>query len=178
VEGWSASSAIRYGQVEVVKKLGINSQRMMSRLLDQHFIYPKPELIELLIRKGADVSRVSQKPIEAVISSFCWSLDSTFPLNPTRTEEALRCMELLGANGLRWVPTDRWRISRFRKTLNRVSSYQAIQHLQRIAKSGIMDQSMFTELMRTPKMNEILRETYPGVAELRRFAGHADARKT
>jgi hypothetical protein len=37
---------------------------------------------------------------------------------------------------------------------------------------------MFTELMRTPKMNEILRETYPGVAELRRFAGHTDARKT
>jgi hypothetical protein len=171
-EETALSAAILYGRVEIVKKMGVNRERDdMTSLLDQHFIYPKPELIELLLRKGADVTRVSQEPIESIISSFCWSRDTTFSLNPTGTEEALRCMELLGPNGLRWAPTDRWRITRLRKTLSRISSYQAIQYLQRIAKSGVMDQPMFTELMRTPKMKEILRETYPGVVELRRFAG-------
>jgi hypothetical protein len=48
-------------------------------------------------------------------------------------------MELLGANELRWAPKDSWRITRLRRTLGRISRYQAIQHLQRIAKSGLID---------------------------------------
>jgi hypothetical protein len=124
-EETALNAAILYGRVEIVEKMEVKPERdNVTALLDQHFIYPKPELIELLLSKGADMAHVSQ-PIESVISSFCWSQDPTFSLNPTRAEEALRCMELLGANGLRWAPTDGWRITRLRKTLSRISSYRA-----------------------------------------------------
>lgn len=164
--------AIRYGQVEVVKKIGIDPRRDdVTKLFDQHFIYPKSELIELLINKGADAARASQEPIESVFSSFHWSLDTALPNNPMRTQEALRCMEILASHGVRWSPAERNRVTWLRQTLSRISHYQAIQHLQCIASSGIMDQPMFVELMRTPKMREILREPYQGVRELRCLAG-------
>lgn len=80
-------------------------------------------------------------------------------------------MEILGSHGARWVPQKEYEIRWLRRTLMRISRYQAVEHLQRIANSGIMDQATFTELMRTPKMRQILKEPYPGVVELRRFAG-------
>jgi hypothetical protein len=78
-------------------------------------------------------------------------------------------MEVLGLHGLRWSFPDKYRLFRLRRTLGRIRPSEAIRHLQRIANSGIMDQSLFKELMRTPKMKEILNVAYPGVAELRRF---------
>ena len=49
------NAAILYGRFEVVKKIGLDSARdNFSELLDQHFIYPDHEIIELLItaRRG------------------------------------------------------------------------------------------------------------------------------
>jgi hypothetical protein len=166
------NAAIRYGRVEIVKKIGLDSVRDdVTHLLDQYFIQPKPEIIELLITAGADVSNLSPNVIDSVFSSFEWSLDTNLIENPTRTEEALRCMEVLGSNGVHWNLPDKYRLFRLRRTLCRLAPYPALSYVQRIANSKIMEQPVFEELMRTPKMRQILEHSYPGVADLRRYAG-------
>lgn len=93
-----------------------------------------------------------------------------------RIEDALRCIEVLAANGARWRPTDPYRVSCLRRALVKVPAYDAIQHLQRITRGGAIEQAMFQELMRTPRMKEILRQTYPGVIRLREHAGYVGSR--
>jgi hypothetical protein len=146
--------AIRYGRVEIVKKIGLDPGRDdATRLLNQYFIQPKPEIIELLITSGADVSNLSPHVIDSVFSCFEWSLDTTLVENPTRTEEALRCMEILGSNGVHWTVPDRYRLFRLRRTLARLAPYIALGYLQRIANSRIMEQPVLEELIRAAKTN-------------------------
>jgi hypothetical protein len=80
-------------------------------------------------------------------------------------------MEILGSLGVCLRLPLKYRLFRLRKTLASIAPCQAIRHLQRIANSRIMEPDVFKELMRTPKMKEILKQPYPGVADLRRHAG-------
>jgi hypothetical protein len=134
-------------------------------------------VIELLINKGADVKNLCSEVVESVFSDFEWSLDPLMGRDWSRTEAALRCMEILAANGARWAPQDPYRVSCLRRTLAKTAPYDAIRHLGRIVKSGIVEQSVFKDLMRTPKMKQILKESYQGVCELRCLAGQTGARR-
>jgi hypothetical protein len=51
-----------------------------------------------------------------------------------------------------------------------------IQHLQRIIESGAIEELFFQDLMRTPRMKEILKQAYPGVINLREYAGYTGSR--
>lgn len=42
--------------------------------------------------------------------------------------------------------------------------------------AGAIEQPVFQELMRTPRMKEILKQTYPSVIKLREYAGFAGPR--
>jgi hypothetical protein len=108
-------------------------------------------------------------------SSFEWSLDSTFR-DYSRCEDALRCIEILAANGARWNPSDPYRISCFRRAIAKAPACDAIRHLERIVKAGAIEQPVFQDLMRTPRMKEILKQTYPGVIKLREYAGFVGSR--
>ena len=164
--------AIRYGRVEIVKKIGLDAQRDdLTKLLNQYFIQAKPEMIELLIKAGADVTSVNSDVIDSVFCSFRWGLEAGFMGDPVRTEEALRCMEILGSHGVHWNCQDKYRLLRLRRTLARIRPYEAIRYLQRIANSKIIQQAVFKELMRTPRMQEILKHSYPGAVEIRRHTG-------
>jgi Ankyrin repeats (3 copies) len=166
------NAAIRYGRVEIVKKIRLDPLRDdHTRLLNQYFIRPNPKIIELLIKAGADVANLDPDVTESVFCSFECCLVTSLDDDETCTEEALRCMEILGANGVRWYSPDKHELSRLRRALAGISPHAAIQHLQKIANSGIMEQSVFSELMRTPKMKEILKQSSPEVVELRRYAG-------
>ncbi len=80
-EDTALNEAVRLGKVEVVKKIGIDTDRdNVGFLFDQHFICPKPELIDLLINKGVRVGAAGQQPIESVFFSFIWSLDTALPV--------------------------------------------------------------------------------------------------
>ena len=165
------NEAIRYGHVEIVKKMRVDAScDDVTQLLNQYFIRPNPDVIELLISKGADVHSLGSDVIESVFSEFEWSLDPLMGRDWSRTEAALRCMEILAANGARWAPQDPYRVRCLRRSLGKTAPYDAIRHLGRIVKSGVIEQSMFKDLMRTPKMKEILKQPYSGVTELRRFA--------
>ena len=83
---------------------------------------------------------------------------------------------ILAANGARWHPNDPYRIGCFRRGISKAPAYEAIQYLLRIMNAQAIEQPVFQELMRTPRMKEILKQTYPGVIKLREYAGFAGSR--
>ncbi len=167
-------AAVRRGQFDVVKKIGIDPARDdLTALINEYCFWPNPELLEFLIKLGADVRKPAgeDSAMRWAFSSFEWSLDSLFR-DHSRTEAALRCIEILAANGGRWQPNDPCRISCFRRAIAKAPAYDAIRHLERIIKAGAIEQPFFQDLMRTPRMKEILSQTYPGVIKLREYAGY------
>jgi len=164
--------AIRYGGVEIVKKIGLDPQRDdVTWLLNQYFIPAKPEIIEFLIKAGADVTAIDSDVVDSVFCSFRWGLETGFMGDPVRTEEALRCMEILGSHGVRWSGQDKYRLLRLRRTLARIRPSEAIRYLQRITNSKIIEPAVLKEVMRTPRLQEILKHPFPGAVEVRRHAG-------
>ena len=171
-------AAVRRGQFDVVKKIGIDPARDdVTALINEYCFWPNPELLEFLIKLGADARKAAgeENAMRWAFSSFEWSLDSLFR-DYSRTEAALRCIEILAVNGARWQPHDPYRISCLRRALVKAPAHDSIQHLVRIINAGAIEQEMFKELMRTPRMKEILKQTYPGVIKLREYAGFAGSR--
>jgi hypothetical protein len=171
-------AAVRRGQFDVVKKIGIDPARDdVTALINEYCFWPNPQLLEFLIKLGADVRKPAgeDNAMRWAFSSFEWSLDSLFR-DYSRTDAALRCIEILAANGARWHPTDPYRVSCFRRAIAKAPAYDAIRHLERIIKAGAIEQPVFKELMRTPRMKEILKQTYPGVIKLREYAGYTGSR--
>ena len=106
-------------------------------------------------------------------SSFEWSID---PLTRdySRTEAALRSIEILAAHGARWQPEDTYRVTCLRRHLAKADRYEVIRHLLRIVRSGAIEPLLFKEVMRTPRMKDIMKQTkqtYPGVVTIREYAG-------
>ena len=171
-------AAVRRGQFDVVKKIGIDLARDdVTALINEYCFWPNPELLEFLIKLGADVRKGAgeDNAMRWAFFSFEWSLDSLFR-DYSRTEAALRCIEILAANGARWHPDDPYRISCFRRAIAKAPAYDAIRHLERIIKAGAIEPEMFKDLMRTPRMKEILKQTYSGVIKLREYAGYSGSR--
>jgi len=48
--------------------------------------------------------------------------------------------------------------------------------LERIVKTGAIEKPTFQELMRTPRMKQLLKQSYPGVMKLREYAGYIGSR--
>jgi hypothetical protein len=171
-------AAVRRGQFEVVKKIGIDPARDdVTALINEYCFWPNPELLEFLIKLGADVRKAAgeDNAMHWAFSSFEWSLDSFFR-DYSRTDATLRCIEILAANGARWHPNDLYRVSYFRRAIAKAPAYDAIRHLERIIKAGAIEQPFFQEVMRTPRMKEILKQTYAGVIKLREYAGYTGSR--
>jgi hypothetical protein len=171
-------AAVRRGQFGVVKKIGIDPTRdNVTELLNQHCFCPNPKLTEMFIGLGADVRRRTgeKSAIHSAFSSFEWSLDPYFR-NYSRCEDALRCMEILAVHGARWWPKTSYAISCFRRAITKAPAYDAIRYLLRIMNAGAIEQPLFREVMRTPRMKEILKQTFPGVIKLREYAGYTGSR--
>ena len=169
---------MRRGQFDVVKRIGIGPTRDdVTALINEYCFWPNPALLEFLVKLGADVRNTAgdNSAMGWAFSSFEWSLDSLLR-DYSRTDAALRCTEILTANGARWHPNDPYRISCFRRAIAKTPVYDAIRHLERIVKTGAIEQPFFQDLMRTPRMKEILRQTYPGVIKLREYAGYTGSR--
>lgn len=171
-------AAVRRGQFDVVKKIGIDPARDdVTALINEYCFWPNPQLLEFLIKLGADVRNAAgeKSAMYSAFSAFEWSLDSAFR-SYSRCEDALRCIEILAANGARWHPDNPYRLSCLRRAIAKAPAYDAIRHLERIIKAGAIEQPVFQELMRTPRMKEILKQTYPGVIKLREYAGYTGSR--
>jgi hypothetical protein len=60
---------------------------------------------------------------------------------------------------------------RLRKNLARASTYESIQALKRIIDCGAVEQPVFADLMRTPRMREPLSQWSPDIISVRSYAG-------
>lgn len=88
-------AAVRRGQIDVVKRIGIDPTRDdVTALINEYCFWPNPELLEFLIKLGADVRNAAgeNSAMHWAFSSFEWSLDSLFR-DYSRTEAVLRCIE-------------------------------------------------------------------------------------
>lgn len=172
-------AAVQRGQFEIIKRIKIDPARdNVTALANAYCFWPNPKLIEMFIKLGADV-RNEHGAINSAISAFEWSLDSIFR-SYSRTEDMLRCIEVLAANGARWKPQEPDQFRYFRRALTKVEPYDAIRYLQRIVSAGAIEPAVFQELMRTPRMKDILKQSYPGTIKLREHAGYtgSSARKS
>ena len=85
-------------------------------------------------------------------------------------------MEILAAHSARWKPKNGYAFSCLRRSLAKLDVSDAIHYLQPIVKTGAVDHPLFQELMRTPRMKDLLKQSYPGVMKLREFAGYVGSR--
>lgn len=170
--------AVVHGQAEVVRKFKVDpSQDNVTDLLCQCWLMPNPDVIQLLLRHGGDpTARVGERtPMEATIDALSFSLDLTFAFsswNGSRREKALATIEILAAAGARWSPVDSRLISSFRRALGRAERFDAIRSLKRIVAAQAVEREVFRDLMRTPKMRNLLQDGFIGdTAALKRYAG-------
>ncbi len=147
--GTALIDAVRHGHVDIVKKFKIDPARdNLNQLLSEGWLTAQPDIAELLIGLGANVQARGDHytPVEAAFLSLEWSLDSVFASNwytSSRTEASLRTIEILAAHGAQWQPEDRYRLSSFRRTLGKLSPYDAVRHLCRIIKGGPLNNRCF-----------------------------------
>ena len=171
-EGTALEAAIFYGHFEVVKKLKIDPIKDdTNELLYESAFSGNKEIVELLLELGADPTRRGQNsPVDICIWSLARALDSSFPYRRDhRTITEILC--LLASKGARWNPLERFAISGLRRALAKADPSAAIETLVQLVKSGVFTEAVFTNLVSTPRMKELLKTQRPGVVMLRDFAG-------
>lgn len=174
--------AVQSGQIEVVKKIGLKpGVDDFSVLLSRAASSKQPELFRMLLEAGGDpnAGKDLDNPVEALICYLGWNLDPSWGFR--RADDVVACLELAAKYGGRWKNPDKYRLSCLRRSISKACKgydYQAISVLRRLAKSEIMEPDTFRELMRTPRMREVLESQTSGTDELRRFAGYDTRRST
>ena len=103
-----------------------------------------------------------------LIQHFAWRARGVFGY--AKLEAAVRGIEAVARAGGRWRPVnDDFRS--IRRELGRAGPARMIPCLTRIIESGAIEHRAFRELMRTPKMQDFLNCSLPGVSKLREYAG-------
>jgi ankyrin repeat protein len=170
--GSALEDAVKYSRIEIVKKIGIDPARdNPSALLGECWMCTSPELVRLLIEAGADPNSDidDRNPMQALMQNFEWSLDSRFSSHDSRG--AIECLKIAAAAGGRWRPNNENQLRYFRRAIAKTSDYSAVEYLRELIDCGAIEQQIFAELMRTPRMKQILTAGIPGVVRLREFAG-------
>lgn len=171
--GTALEDAVAYSKIEVIRKIKIDPEKDdLTDLLGHCWSCDEPEIVRMLLELGADPNGGSGEtaPMELLVSNFVWSLDGAlYRRNPDR---AVECIEVAASFGGRWKPEKSYSFRYFRRAIGQTKPYSIIQYLQRIVKSGAIEQDIFCELMKTPRMKEVLKGGTPGSVFLREFAGH------
>ena len=155
--GTALADALRYGREDVIRKIGIDPTRdNATALLEYCACCSEPWISKLLIDAGADpkVNEGESGPIQSLISAFGWAIEGTF--TSRRPDSQLECIEIVARAGGRWRPKAGYSFRYFRTALGRSSYYSAIGWLSRMVACGAIEQPVFAELMRTPKMRELI----------------------
>lgn len=168
--------AVQSGQIEVVKKIGLKpGVDDFSALLRRAASSEKPEVFRMLLEAGGDPNAGEEweNPVQALMRYLGWNLAPSWGVG--RADDVVACLELAAQYGGRWTTADEYGLSSLRRGISKACKdydHKAISLLQRLAKSGIMEPETFRELMRTPRMREVLKSQTSGADELRRFAGY------
>ncbi|HEY5743105.1 MAG TPA: hypothetical protein VIS99_11245 [Terrimicrobiaceae bacterium] len=170
--GSALVDAVRYSRIEIVKKFKVDPAKDdPSALLRQCWVCRSPELVRLLIEAGADPNSGEGdcNPMHSLVQNFESSFDSRFGSRDPRG--AIECLKIAAAAGGRWRPREENQLRYLRRAISRASDYSAVEYLGQLIACGAIEQQVFAELMRTPRMKQILNASTPGVVRLREFAG-------
>jgi len=126
------------------------------------------EVITYLVELGANpASEKGAKAMRHFMMFLDWGADHrSFGKDWRRYLEML---VFLGSKGGRWTQEEGW--THARRPLWRLSPSDAIFCMAQLVDSGVFSQEVFKELVRTPKLKEILKDWSPGAKRLREFAG-------
>lgn len=170
--GTALEDAVSHNRIEVIRKIKIDPQKDdVTDLVSQCWMCDNPEIVRMLLELGADPNRGSgeRAPMEALVRNFEWSIEGSFWRHDP--DATVQCIEVAASFGGRWKPSDSHSLRYFRRAISRAEPYSAMPRLQRIVKSGAIEKDVFCEVMKTPRMKELLNSGAPGTVFLREFAG-------
>jgi hypothetical protein len=106
--------------------------------------------------------------MQSLVRNFEGSLDASF--GGRDTHAALECLKIAAAAGGRWRPNGPYQLRCFRRAIGKAPEYSAVQWLNQLINCGVIDQRVFAEVMKTPRMKQVLQINVPGVVRLRDLA--------
>ena len=151
--GSALEDAVRHDRLEIVKKIGIDPARDdSSALLAECWMCRSPELVRLLIEAGADPNFVERErnPMHSLMRNFEWSLEPMFIGRDPRA--AMECIKIAATAAGRWRPKDPYQFRCLRKAITTAPEFSAVGHLRELIDCGAIEQDVFAELMKTPRM--------------------------
>lgn len=175
-EDWRSAleEAISRRRLEVFKRIGLKvGVDDLSALLTEASFSCQPEIVRALLEAGADPNKGEEwrNPMRRMINALGWELNPIFRTGDP--DRVLTCLEMATERGGRWKPDKDDDLSSLRRAISKyfkTSEWQTISVLRRLAKSGALEKDAFRDLMRTPRMREVLQSSHAGVEEIRRFA--------
>jgi hypothetical protein len=166
--------AIWRGRLDIVKKIGLKPDiDDFSAFLAEAGFSCQPEIVRMLLEAGADPNRGEgwHNPMRNLVNALRWELNPVFRRG--EPDRVLDCLEMAAERGGRWRPSKDEGLSSLRRAISKyftTSEWQTISTLKRLVRSGAIEQETFRELMRTPRMREVLKCSSSGVEELRGLA--------
>lgn len=165
LETTAVETACVTGSLPMLRSFRVSADRDdLSALLRTASYSPKPDITRWLLRQGANPndkdnggSTALDHMLQSVDRPDSYSFwDSRRKLGPDQTTRAFATFRALTENGALWRP-DPDNIKRVRRSLRQLTADGAMQYLLALKDRAICEPSTFTELIRTPAMQTIVR---------------------
>jgi hypothetical protein len=172
-DGTALEEAVMHGQIDMMKKIGLDPTRDdLGALLEKCLICKDEQLVALLLDAGADPNKQcgESTPMMSLMRNLEWTFDRDLRGWGSR-EVSFRCLELAAQHGGRWAPKEGYHFRGLRCALSKAGDYEVTDCLNRLMRSGAIDVEVFRKLMSTPQMKRRLEATDLRTGALRRFLG-------
>ncbi len=167
LETTAVETACVTGALSMLRSFRVSADRDdLAALLRTASYSPKPEITRWLLRQGANPndkdnggSTALDNMLQAADSPDSYSLwDSRHRLGRDQTTKAFATFKTLTENGALWRP-DTDNIKRVRRSLLQLTADAVMQYLRPLKEKDICDDLTYTELIRTPAMQAIVRSS-------------------
>ena len=166
-EMWESAlwQAVSSGQLEIVKKIGIEPKKdNLNELLSAACSSDDESMIRHMIESGADPN-AEASGVQAPLDALLWQLDCAVSfaspgMEWLRADDPIRCIKLFIKLGGKWRPRQEKAIPNLRSCLYRLSPGTVVDLAKLFKQHDFCSDEVIIELLNTPKMREHLRKQY------------------